>query len=208
MIYESADAAVRRMNRQFLKLFGTLKLAKFDEISLLRAVSAVYDRSVEIAKQNYYEIATDAYITGLMMCGIDGKEAARRCNNRIDRDWILDMLEEVDDIMLYRFLDEAERKKQRLAEALSKALNKNAEVDRALKAWVRQVAQFAINAVDRAQLQAFRDAGITQVMWHTEADEKVCDECAPLNGQIFAIDNVPRKPHPNCRCWLTPVFTE
>lgn len=208
MIYESADAAVRRMNRQFLKLFGTLKLAKFDEISLLRAVSAVYDRSVEIAKQNYYEIATDAYIAGLMMCGIDGKEAARRCNDRIDRDWILDMLEEVDDIMLYRFLEEAERKKQRLAEALSKALNRNAEVDKALRAWARQIAQFALNTVDRAQVQAFRDAGITRVMWHTENDDRVCNDCAPLDGKVFDIDDVPRKPHPNCRCWLTPVFSE
>ena len=208
MIYESADAAVKRMNRQNLKLFNTLKLAKFDEISLIRAVGNVYDQSVNFAKQNYYEMAVDAYIAGLMICGFSTEEASRRCNQRITHDWILDMLEEVDDIMLYRFMEEADRKKQRLAEALSKALNRNAEVDKALRAWTGQIAQFALNAVDRARMQAFRDAGVTRVMWHTEADERVCHECAPLDGRIFDIDAVPRKPHPRCRCWLTPVFDE
>jgi hypothetical protein len=40
--------------------------------------------------------------------------------------------------------------------------------------------------------------------WHTYDDEKTCDECRALSGQIFENrQDVPPHPHhPNCRCWI------
>ena len=38
-------------------------------------------------------------------------------------------------------------------------------------------------------------------VWHSENGEKTCNECRELDGQVFDYyDEVPQKPHPNCRC--------
>jgi SPP1 gp7 family putative phage head morphogenesis protein len=49
-----------------------------------------------------------------------------------------------------------------------------------------------------------RDAGIEEVMWVTAGDERVCEECRPLDGQVFRLDQVPPK-HWGCRCILIPA---
>jgi len=47
------------------------------------------------------------------------------------------------------------------------------------------------------------------VMWITEMDERVCEDCDSLEGMTFTPDEVPACPmHPNCRCHLIPVTTE
>ena len=47
--------------------------------------------------------------------------------------------------------------------------------------------------------------GVEKIKWHTAADELVCEECGPLDGQVFPIDEAPPCPaHPRCRCWLMP----
>ena len=38
-------------------------------------------------------------------------------------------------------------------------------------------------------------------VWHSENSEKTCEKCKELNGQEFDYyDEVPERPHPNCRC--------
>ncbi len=50
-------------------------------------------------------------------------------------------------------------------------------------------------------------AGI--VMWITEMDERVCEDCDSLEGMTFSPDEAPACPmHPNCRCHLIPVTPE
>lgn len=39
-----------------------------------------------------------------------------------------------------------------------------------------------------------------QYKWITEAGKNTCDKCKSLNGKIFDKDNLPKRPHPNCRC--------
>jgi SPP1 gp7 family putative phage head morphogenesis protein len=48
---------------------------------------------------------------------------------------------------------------------------------------------------------------VEKVEWLSATeDDRVCDECEALNGQIFDIDSVPEIPvHPNCRCCTAPV---
>ena len=206
MIYDAADKAIRAMNRQNLKAFNRLKLAKWDEINLIHQVSKVYDDSTRMAQQRYYEIAFEAFIVAMLETKADNKEATLLAEESITNDWILDMLEEVDPVTLYAFLPEKERKKQRLIEALAVATNRNAEIDKALRYWTQQIGQYADNSVFYARLEAFRQAGVRKVLWVSQADERVCEECDALNGQIFDIDNVPPPPHYGCRCYLVPVF--
>ena len=50
---------------------------------------------------------------------------------------------------------------------------------------------------------------VDAVMWATELDERVCEECDALEGEIFLPDEAPACPmHPNCRCRLVPVMRE
>ena len=205
-IYDAADKAIRAMNRQNLKEFNKLKLAKWDELNVVRMVNKTYDDSVRMAERRYYEIAFEAFIVAMLEARIDNKDATRKAEEVITNDWILDMLEEVDPVTLYAFLPETERKKQRLIEALAVAHNRNAEIDKALRYWTRQVGQYADNSVFRARLEAFRRAGIEQVIWVTQEDDRVCEDCEPLDGQIFDVDNVPDPPHYGCRCRLIPVL--
>lgn len=206
MIYAGADKAIRAMNRENLKRFGRLKLMRHDEINIIQAVKTVYSQAVRDAKSWYLEIARLAYADALRKCKVSPSDARKRAKKKIGPDWVLDYLIEVDPVTLYRFTDEAERKQHRLAEALSVTTEPGKEIDKALRYWSGQVGQYAIEIVDAATIQAFRDAGIEKVMWHTEKDERVCEDCAPLDGQTFDIDKVPDKMHWNCRCWITPVI--
>ena len=196
MIYDRADKAIKAMNRRNLKAFNRLKLAKFDDLHIIKEVDKVYSDSARYAQKQYLDIAREAYDTA-------AREAHYRGNaeKAIDRDWILDMLEEVDPVTLYIFTQEQERKKQRLIEALSVAQDKPKEIDKALRAWTMQVGQYADNAVARARLQAFRDAGIKRVQWVTQHDGLVCKTCDERDGHIYQIGNIPPT-HWRCRCVL------
>lgn len=206
-VYEAADKAIREMNRANLKAFNRLKLAKWDELHVIRQVDGVYEESIRLARKKYQEIALYAYLMAMQECGIDPKQAQQKAGKSIDRDFILDLLEEADPVTKYIFLEEAKRKEQRLLEAVEAAQNRNAEIDRALKYWTGQVGQYAIEVTDAARLQAFRDAGVKKVQWFTQADERVCHDCGPMHGTVYPIDKVPAKPHIRCRCYIVPVLT-
>ena len=205
MIYDGADRAIREMNRQNLKAFGKLKLAKWDELNVIRAIDAVYRESIRMARQRYYEVAVEAYILAMIEAGKSNKDATKAADRDIDSAWVLAMLEEVDPVTLYAFLPEAERKKARFIEAVSVAQNRNQEIDKALRYWTVQVAQYADNSVYRARLEAFKAAGIKRVKWVTQKDERVCEECDDLDEQVFPIDEVPPPQHPHCRCIIVPI---
>ncbi len=53
------------------------------------------------------------------------------------------------------------------------------------------------------------EGGVCYYIWHSEDGEHTCDECKSLDGQIFdCIDEVPERPHPNCKCWVETVEKE
>lgn len=205
MRYDTADKAIRDMNRRNLRAFDRLKILPFDELNILRSVKKVYSDSVKLAKKRYLQIARDAYIEALVMAGIDRKKAEKMAEDDITEDWVLDMLEEYDPVTLYQFIPEAERKKDRLVEALIASHNKNEEVDKALRYWTLQVGQYAINSVDEATIDGFKEVGIKEVRWIAQEDGRVCSVCRKRDGKIYPIDQIPPKPHYSCRCYLAIV---
>lgn len=49
----------------------------------------------------------------------------------------------------------------------------------------------------------------SKYVWHSENGEHTCDVCADLDGQEFDYyDEVPERPHPNCRCYVEIVGYE
>lgn len=60
-----------------------------------------------------------------------------------------------------------------------------------------------MNILNNGQLTSFKNAGYSKIIWLTAEDEKVCEECGPMDGKSFNIDETPDCPlHPNCRCTL------
>lgn len=64
-----------------------------------------------------------------------------------------------------------------------------------------------IEAFSRGTELRYAQAGIKEMEWLTAQDERVCEFCGPLDGDVFSIkSNHPRPPlHPQCRCALLPV---
>ena len=200
-LYDYTDARIKRLNRQFLRLFQKVRLLNFDELNALNDIKAVYRKADRFAKVAYLDIAVEAYAFGLAEAERAGFRPRRR--REIDRDWVLDFLEEEDFVTLYRYAPELTRKRDRLVEALAMTSKPNKEIDKALKYLIMQTTHYADKATAEAELQAMKDAGVTKVMWLTERDDRVCDICYPLDGKVFNIDSVPDIPqHWNCRCRL------
>jgi len=204
-VYAACDKAIQAMNRENVEAFGRLKMAKWDEVNVIRTVKAVYTASAKRARKRYYEVAFEAYLLGMAMCGMDPKKAHEMAEKAITEEWVAGVLHDTDFVTLYRFDTETDRKAYRLAEALEATENRNAEIDKALRLWSQQLGQYAINMTDYAVVQAFQDAGIQEVQWVSEGDQRVCNECYSMDGQTFYIDEIPPKPHWGCRCSLLPI---
>ena len=201
MRYEAADKAIKEMNRANLKAFGRLKMAKWDELNVIRDVQAVYAASIRMAKRKYLRVYRDAYYEFLLEYGFT-EAAARRMTDKVSDDWLIEFLEEADPVTLYAFLPEADRKMWRLIEALAVATDKRREIDKALRYWTFQVGQYADNALILGRIRAMKAAGVQMVRWRTQEDERVCEDCEPLDNRVFPINAMPQLPaHPRCRCW-------
>ena len=183
--------------------------AKWDELNVISAVNDIYS-DIEIqAEQQYLEIAQRAY-----------KEASREIiavvpekKNRFtlpQMAFVLALLGSYDTKTEYVYRHEIDRKKGRLSESLiainqgQDVFNSNATRDAVRRAVVLmegQLRNMTDTVTDEARRQAFADAGVDEVRWVTQHDEKVCKVCRPRDGVKYKIYEVPAK-HRNCRCYL------
>lgn len=199
-MYEHTDKVLRGLNKQFIRLFRKINLLNIDELNVVNQVVSVYKKADKLARKAYLDVAIFAYLFAAKEANYDVKEAP------IDEDWVQDMLFEADPVTLYKYMPEWSRKRQRLIEALAATKKPRQEANKALKYMVMQTSHYADKATARATLQAYKDAGVKRVIWQTERDNKVCPECAPLDGKVFDIDKVPQIPsHYRCRCTVKPV---
>lgn len=203
-MYKYTDKVILKLNVKLIRLFRKLRLMKFDELNAVNSVVSVYKQTDGLAKKAYLDVATYAYLFALKeakKAGFNVKKLEEK--PPIAEDWILDMLEESDFVTLYEYAPELRRKRQRLIEALAITPKPMQEIDKALKYVERQIAHYADKATAEAALKAFKDVGVKKVEWVTEHDNRVCAECAPLDGKVFDIDKVPPIPqHYHCRCQL------
>ena len=71
-----------------------------------------------------------------------------------------------------------------------------------------------VRAHHLATIQEYRNWGVLGIKvmgeWSTTNDDRVCNECASLDGKIFTLDEIePMIPrHPNCRCVALPYIAE
>lgn len=194
---------IKRLNAAFVVLFRSLNTADFDELHTLEAVNKVYEEAEILSQRAMQNIAEKSYSDCLDWLGID--ESQRKLN--IDSAWFRNFINGYNPITGYVYVNEVARKRMRCFESLMSTNQKAvraALIISAMKIYARQVRQFCIDINYEAMRQAYSDYGVKRVRWVTFKDEKVCTDCDRLDGKVFPIHTVPRKPHINCRCWLLP----
>ena len=192
------DRAVSTLYRRLIASFGKLKNIESEE-EIIRRVAEVYVEVDDTTRRYLLMIAKKVY-----------KEVADyfelECDvNFITELWVLLILEDYDPITKYVYVHEVDRKRARLVEAMIASKDKAKEVDNGLKAWSKQAKQYADNVADKAIEDLFENNNVERVMWVTERDSKVCNDCDELDGSVYPLDSVPSKPHYGCRCYKVPV---
>lgn len=75
------------------------------------------------------------------------------------------------------------------------------EIKRQKKFWGQITDDTLAIIINKSILQAFKDNGIKKVVRVAIIDDKTCNECKKLNGQVYDIDNIPKLIiHRNDRC--------
>lgn len=174
-----------------------LRLMRFNELNLLTAQDEVGKLFLKIQQmyQDFFDNVLEEF--------------------DLPKDFLAKHLDEFNPTMMYAFLNEMERKQSRYADSIWGLSQEDKRLTYSLNHWKamnnmtatagnvsRQIIEEAIDLERYATLDAWAEEGVEEVMWVTAGDEKVCEECGPLDGKVFKIDEVPERPHWNCRCEL------
>ena len=197
-MYKSADIVVEYLNRIITDKFSAFKsVISLDEINVLNSVKNVYLGILKLIKDLFYELAVEAYetiATGDFSLVSD-----------ITQEWLDEnIFKNHSPVTLYVFDNEMERRYLRLSEAIIASGCNEEVISKACKQVAAMVAQYAILTVDAASIQAYKDTGVKSVIWISLDDGKRCKECKRRHGKVYDVDNIPPKPHPYCRCLITP----
>lgn len=194
-MYEYTDALLKVYRKRMISVFTRYKsILHIDELNVLNGSERMYNELEAIAEKCFLKIAKKYY-----------NHYAKTEKTDIDRDWLLDFLEDYEPTVKYVYLHEVDRKRQRFAEYLLSTGKKDEAFKDALRYWNDMFTQFAILTTDKATLTAYKDNGIKKVKWYTIPDERRCGTCRKLHGMIFPINEVPPKPHWKCRCYYVPI---
>lgn len=188
-MYELTDIVIENIRKELIRDFSKLKsLLSYDELNVMSATKDVYSKIDLYVRQMFLQLMQAVY----------KKVTKRTCPYNYA--WIESFLLEYDEVSKYVYANEFERKRDRLAEALIASPKKNEEIDVALRYLSFMLAAYAVRVTDQVVLTAYRDMGIDAVRWKAEKDNKTCTICKHRNGHIYDIEQVPPKPHLNCRC--------
>lgn len=217
--YKAGDKKFASLERENAKIFRKSRLTlDFDNINqpvrTIRSVARqVYRRLKQKSDKAYIDIGLLVYMEAFKEADskADDLKISQKAKKAINEKWLNKFHTEYNPVTKYVYANELERKEARFFESIVADVEAKdrhemeADYKAAENAWKRQTRQAMIDTEDRATITAYEDAGITKVMWITQRDERVCEECIARNGLIFPIDRVPDKPHYNCRCHLEPV---
>lgn len=199
-MYEYIEENVERFKKQTQTAFNNfrLRLLKFDELNVMQVKTETESLFTKLKRQS------DRFYTGLLnhLAESMGFE-----EGKYDLD---ELLETYSGTLLHSFATEMERKRERLFETMV-AIDDISDPEiltqqkKNIRNWNTQFEEFGVDIERNIFLSELRDSGIRKVQWMTAEDERVCSDCSDLNGIVFDIDNVPRRPHIGCRCWLKGV---
>lgn len=199
--YTTTDKSIKILRKKIIRRWNDAKadarLTRFDELTVISAVDELYKRLDSDFRDSMLELAIAIY-----------KEAEESGSERPTKKYLNKLLSKPDPVTKYAYTSEALRKRDRLKEALETRSDTAYEWRKAMSFWANMAAQYADCITDEVTLKAYRDAGVKYVMWVTQRDEKVCEDCRPRNGTVYPIDEAPPKEHWHCRCYYIPWHKE
>ncbi len=133
-------------------------------------------------------------------------EAQPAGDEKPTKKWLLALLLAYDPVTKYVYQHEIDRKRARTAEAIIASSDKALEFRRGLRYWQNMTDWYAIDVTDMAVLKSYEDAGVKRVRWISLEDGRECSTCSERSGKVYPINQIPPKPHLNCRCMYEPVF--
>lgn len=203
--YRHADVALyalfAMMSREFQNL-GSVLRTDMSEAEVRQLVKAMYKRMGSRVEHDYRAVAER------VRADTEKELEVQQKKRWAVGAFLLAILRAYDPVTKYVFTAEWGRKRERLIEGLMASEGSKqqirAELKRGLDVLSLQVRQYADNVTDMTRLEVFRIAGVPEVRWNTQHDEKVCAICAERDQEIYEIDSIPEK-HYRCRCYLTAV---
>lgn len=208
-MYRMLDSQLEKLKKKIQREFNHMGTIGFDELNIVgvkKLTQEMYDRLVAENEKAYLKIAEEAYKRAKKSVKADDAE-----ETEIGAEWVAGILAMFNLVTGYLYGKEVDRKRMRLNEQILTAREYDSRtaynecLRRSANLWYTQSMQYGIDMVDKARIQAFKDAGIKRVRWISVHDDKRCDECKHRDGKIYDIDKVPVKNHYGCRCYLEPV---
>lgn len=216
-IYRHADKALQRLYKYTESQFQNIATtARWDELNVIQTTDDLFSRIDGTAMREYEQIMKHAYEDAKKEI-IEVLPLTQGRFKGIDTVFLLALMRRYDNKTEYRYDHEWQRKADRLAESILATVTNDMfrpivnspavrrSLQRALNLLNTQLRNMADTVTDEARNEAFVQAGIDQVMWNTQRDERVCGTCRDRDRKIYYITAVPAK-HSRCRCYLTPVI--
>lgn len=72
--------------------------------------------------------------------------------------------------------------------------------------WIRLVRTEMAQAMDKSTMEQYEANGVPYVRWSASRAGNTCEICLDYNGNIYALEDAPDLPHPQCRCVKLPTF--
>ena len=212
---------MKRLKIVITKEFQRLINLAFDEISAITApkiVTETYERLLKENKKEYKKICDDAIEYALVFLeelqdqygGTDFffDKVEKEINAE---DIVNEYLKAYNPVTGYVYDREVKRKEARTSEGMI-AGKKGKDrpfyrkiLETSTNLWFTQTKQYAEDIADGTVIRVWKTAGVKKVMWVTARDERVCEQCGPLDGKVFKITEVPPKPHYRCRFIKVPL---
>lgn len=120
--------------------------------------------------------------------------------------YITGLLFEPNENTHYTYETEVLRKRDRAKEAVDAVptkTQKQLELDKALRIWSQMTGWYTDFSSQEAEIKAMEDCGVKRVKRHEMDDERTCEVCRKLDGEVYPINRIPTLPHLRCRRWFS-----
>lgn len=215
-MYEYLDTLLAKAKKKVRTEFNRMGVMGFDSLNVVntkKVTKEMFDRLLVDNEKTYRKVAIDSYEKAKRKARSAGFTEVEEPEG-VAAEWLLGVLLAYNLVTGYLYDREAERKRLRLNEQILTAREYdsremyNDSLRRTANLWWTQTAQYGIDVVDNATIQAYEDMGVDRVRWVAELDSRTCKVCRERNGVIYELSRVPQKTHYNCRCYLEPVEIE
>ena len=198
-LFKQTDKIVKVYLALILKRFRKVqRTLTFDDLHILNAINEEWKQIDKLMHDCLFEVVLYYY-----------RYIREEADDMEVQLWFAKLIEQPDAVTHYIFFPESDRKRARLIEGIYSVVtlqDKKKELEKVERYIARQITQTADDYTMSTIIEALRAAGVEEVEWVTQADERVCEECGPRDGVIYPIDKVPQIPaHYNCRCIIIPV---